>query len=46
VDGAEEAEVMGEINRLLGMHGNLGAKGIEAMWHKKVTWEQKGRSGG
>jgi hypothetical protein len=41
VDGADKAEVMGMTDRILGMRGLLGAKGVDAMWHKKVTWGQQ-----
>ena len=40
VDRADKAEVMGMADRILGMCGLLGAKGVDAMWHKKVTWGQ------
>jgi hypothetical protein len=45
VDRADEAEVMGTTGRLLGMHGCLEAKGIDAMQHNKMTWGQQRRSG-
>jgi hypothetical protein len=38
VDGADKAEAMGMTDRILGMRGLLGAKGVDAMWHKKMTW--------
>jgi hypothetical protein len=41
VDGTDKAEVMGMTDRILGMRGLLGDKGIDAMWHKKMTWGQK-----
>jgi hypothetical protein len=41
VDGADKAEAMGMTDRILGMRGLLGAKGVDAMWHKKMTWGQQ-----
>jgi hypothetical protein len=41
VDRADKAEVMGVTDRILGMCGLLGAKGVDVMWHKKMTWGQQ-----
>jgi hypothetical protein len=41
VDRADKAEAMGMTYRILGMCGLLEAKGIYAMWHKKVAWGQQ-----
>jgi hypothetical protein len=40
VDGVDKAEAMGMIDMILSMRGLLGAKGVDAMWHKKITWGQ------
>ena len=41
VDRIDKAEVMGMTERILGMHGILGDKGVDVMWHKKMTWGQQ-----
>ena len=45
VDRADKDEVMGTTDKILGMRVLLGAKGVDAMWHKKVTWGQHRISG-